>query len=58
VANNGDHTMSVIDTATRKVVSTVHVGQGPTTIAVAPDGRSAYVTNFDSNTVSVLRIAG
>ncbi|MGH6838941.1 MAG: beta-propeller fold lactonase family protein [Methylocella sp.] len=51
VANGGSNTVSVIDTATNMVVATVPVGVfpfgelplTPTGVAVAPDGKHAYV---------------
>jgi len=36
------------------VVATVPVGSGPLGVAVSPDGAFAYVSNFTSNTLSVL----
>jgi DNA-binding beta-propeller fold protein YncE len=36
----------------------VPVGRGPTSVAVRPDGRQAYVTNLDDGTVTVLNLAG
>ncbi|MGH6839291.1 MAG: beta-propeller fold lactonase family protein [Methylocella sp.] len=57
VTNESDNTVSVIDTATNKVVATVPVAGGVGSIAVAPDGKHAYVANFDSNTVSVIDTA-
>ena len=56
VANNGSKTVSVIDTATNKVVATVPVGSFPFGVAVTPDGTHVYVTNSDS-TVSVIKTA-
>ena len=40
------NTVSVIDTATNTVVATVPVGSVPAGVAVTPDGKHAYVTNF------------
>jgi YVTN family beta-propeller protein len=57
VANNGDGTVSVIDTATRKLVATIPVGRGGDGVAVTPDGKRAYVANSGSNTVSVIDAA-
>ena len=61
VANSGDGTVSVIDTATHKVVATIPVGKGgggaltpDDGVAVTPDGKRAYVANSGSNTVSVI----
>jgi YVTN family beta-propeller protein len=38
VANEGSANVSVIDTATNKVVATVPVGNNPFAVAVTPDG--------------------
>ncbi len=56
VVNHGDGTVSVIDTATNAVVSTVTVGSEPLGAAVHPGGTRAYVTNqvAISGTVSVI----
>ena len=55
ITNSGSNTVSVIDTATNTVVSTIPVGISPGGVAVTPDGSKVYVTNFLSNTVSVIR---
>ncbi|MEU9048496.1 YncE family protein, partial [Kitasatospora sp. NPDC048343] len=57
VTNEGDNTVSVIDTATNTVTATVVVGTGPFDVAVTPDGLHAYVTNEGDNTVSVIDTA-
>jgi YVTN family beta-propeller protein len=62
------NTVSVINTkSNNKVVATVEVGYGPLGVAVTPDGKYVYVTNFGNsspfnpelgdpgNTVSVIR---
>jgi DNA-binding beta-propeller fold protein YncE len=46
-----------VDTETSKVTATVAVGQTPTDVFVAPDGKHAYVTNISSNDVTVLNTA-
>lgn len=46
VSNIGTSTVSVIDTATRKVTATIPVGQNPTGSDVTPDGRYLYVPNW------------
>jgi len=38
------------------VVSTIPVGQAPGEVAVSPDGRRAYVTNEDGNSVTVINL--
>jgi YVTN family beta-propeller protein len=57
VANSGDNTISIIDTATNTVVgSPIQVGTRPTGVAVTPDGKKVYVTN-NGGTVSVIGTA-
>src|SRR4029077_13101080 len=48
------NSVSVIDTSIYQVVATVPVGTYPVGVAVTPNGASAYVTNYVSNTVSVI----
>lgn len=57
VANSASDTVSVIDTATNSVVTTIAVGDNPAAVAITPDGSKAYVTNYQSLTVSVIDIA-
>ena len=55
VANNFDHTVSVIDEATNTVTATIAVGTSPDGVAVDPGTHTVYVTNAgDGNTVSVI----
>src|SRR5665811_2334543 len=48
---------SVIDIAANIVTATVNVGAGPGGVAVTPDGKKVYVTNYDGNTTSVIDTA-
>jgi YVTN family beta-propeller protein len=58
VANSGDGTVSVIDTAANAVVGTpIPVGKEPFGVAVTPDGKHAYDANRGSNNVSVIDTA-
>jgi len=54
VANLGDNTVSVIQTATDTVMATVPVGTFPVSVAAAPDGTKMYVVNDADSTVSVI----
>jgi YVTN family beta-propeller protein len=48
--------VSVIDTANRGVIATIHVGKKPSGVAITSDGTKVYVTNCGSDTVSVIAI--
>jgi DNA-binding beta-propeller fold protein YncE len=50
--------VSTFAIAAGRVTATVPVGKSPRAVAVAPDGRHAYVTNGGANTVSVLSLTG
>jgi YVTN family beta-propeller protein len=52
-------TINIIDIHSNKVISPViDVGLSPDTIAISPNGQFAYVTNYTSNTVSVISLLG
>jgi YVTN family beta-propeller protein len=51
-----DNTVSVIDTETRAVTATIPT-DSPSSIAVHPDGRHAYVTNLNTGTLTLLNIS-
>ncbi len=57
VTNASHHTVSVIDTATNAVITTIPVGSIPKGVAVTPNGRHAYVANSSSGSVSVIDTA-
>lgn len=54
VANSGSGTVSVIDTITDSVVTTLTVGTDPDAIAIEPDDSAVFVANQGSNTISVI----
>ncbi len=58
VVNYFSNTVSVIDTLTNQVITTLKVGNAPLAIAIAitPDGAKAYVANTVSETVSVINV--
>jgi YVTN family beta-propeller protein len=49
VANYGNGTVSVIDTATNNVTTTVPVGSSPFGVAATPDGTKVFVMKNDLN---------
>src|SRR3954453_21167845 len=53
VPNEGSGTVSVIDTATDKVVRTLRIGTKPRGIAAAPDGKRIFVSDQPSGTLLV-----
>ncbi len=60
VPSNANNTVTPIDTATSTVFAPISTGSGsPGTfdIAFTPDGRRAYVTNSNANTVAVIDVA-
>jgi gliding motility-associated-like protein len=54
VANGGDGNVSVINTTTHALMTTIPVGQDPTFVSVSPDGKRVYVVNNSSNSISVI----
>jgi YVTN family beta-propeller protein len=57
ILNSGSNDVSVINTDTNKVITTIQVGSHPTGVAVSPNGKTVYVTNSKSNTISVINTA-
>jgi gliding motility-associated-like protein len=54
IANNYINTVSVIDLATNKVVTTLSVGNTPVGVAVNPVNNQVYITNTFESSVSVI----
>ena len=46
VLNKSDHEAALVDPATRSVLARIPTGKGPHEVAVSPDGRLAYVSNY------------
>ena len=57
IPNQGDGTVSVIDTTNDTVIATVVVGRYPIGVGVSPDGSKVYIGNASDNTVSVINTA-
>ncbi len=51
------NTVTPIDLATHAAGKPITVGNGPTGIAVSPDGTQVFVTNLDSGSVSPITVA-
>jgi YVTN family beta-propeller protein len=54
ITNTDSYNVSVIDTATNTVTSSVPLGLGPWGVAVSLDGKKAYTSNPYNNNVSVI----
>lgn len=53
VANKSDNTLSFVDSATFEVLATTTTGTGPHEVAVTPDGRWAFVANYEGHGDSI-----
>jgi len=51
VPNEKSNTVSVINTTTDVVISTIPVGNNPVGVAVSSDGTKVYVTNFGNDDI-------
>ncbi len=56
--NSFSNSISIIDTATWSIVKTLTIGTFPTRASFSADGSKIYITNRDSDTVSVVSNAG
>nr|WP_069095623.1 hypothetical protein [Methyloligella halotolerans] len=54
VTNQDAGTVSVVDTMSDRVVSTLDVAPGPAVIAAAPDGKRLFITHPDEGKITVL----
>lgn len=54
ISNVGSNTVSVINTASNTVVSTINVGNSPIAVSVSPDNKRVYVANSGSGSISVI----
>jgi len=54
VVNPDSASISVVDTAAKRVLRDVAVGREPRTLTMAPDGRYIYVTNEASGTITIV----
>ena len=48
VLNKSDHEAALVDPATYQLVAKLPTGKGPHEVAISPDGRTAYVSNYGS----------
>jgi YVTN family beta-propeller protein len=57
VLNKGDNAMAIVNPANGKVVAAIPVGQNPHEAAVSDDGRLAFSSNMQGNSISVIDLA-
>lgn len=51
-----DHTLSIVDPATLKVLAKVPVGEDPHEVIASTDGRTAYVSNYGGGAYNTLAV--
>ena len=49
--------ISIIDTASRKIIKSPAVGKRPDMLAISPDGKTLYVTSRDEDKLLVVSAA-
>ena len=54
VSNERDDTVSVIDSASNKVIKTIPIGKRPRGVGIAPDGSEVYVAISGDNAIAVV----
>jgi len=54
VLDKGDNSMVIVNPATRKIVASIPVGKNPHEAAVSDDGKLAFSSNMQGNSISVI----
>lgn len=54
VLNKADNAMAIVNPANGKVVATIPVGRNPHEVAVSDDGKLAFSSNMQGNSISVI----
>jgi YVTN family beta-propeller protein len=59
IGNKSDDTLSFVDVRTLKEVAKTTTGRGPHEVAVTPDGKKAFITNYEGpgDSISVVDVA-
>ena len=58
VTNKSGNTVSLIDPASGDELARLPTGQSPHEVAVTPDGGTAFIANYGTNTLTVVDVAG
>jgi YVTN family beta-propeller protein len=54
VLNKGDNALAIVDPANGKVVASIPVGRNPHEAAISDDGKLAFTSNMQGNSISVV----
>src|SRR6516164_672571 len=57
VLNKGDNALAIVNPANGRVVGKVPVGRNPHELAVSDDGKLAFSSNMQGNSISVIDLA-
>jgi YVTN family beta-propeller protein len=57
ILNKGDNAMAIVNPANGKVIASIPVGQNPHEAAVSSDGKLAFSSNMQGNSISVIDLA-
>ncbi|WP_158243982.1 YncE family protein [Mycobacterium sp. 4858] len=56
VIDSSGNTVTAVNTATDKVITTIPTGSEPPGLAVSPDGAELYITDYGDNTASMISV--
>jgi DNA-binding beta-propeller fold protein YncE len=56
VVTKQSHALAIVDGATLRVLAHVPIGEDPHEVAVGPDGRTAYISNYGEATLHTLAV--
>jgi DNA-binding beta-propeller fold protein YncE len=56
VVTKQSHALAIVDGATLRVLARVPIGEDPHEVAVGPDGRTAYISNYGEATLHTLAV--
>jgi DNA-binding beta-propeller fold protein YncE len=56
VVTKQSHALAIVDGATLRVIGRVPIGEDPHEVAVGPDGRTAYISNYGEGTLHTLAV--
>lgn len=56
ITNEGNDTVSVVNTVRNTVIATIPVGQGPKGVAVTPDGSRVYIVSDTGSEFGIVSV--